>query len=162
MILNWFRSAARPPRIGTLALADAPALARLHAEAFARPWDAHDIERLLADPAIVGDGAWAGKHAEPAGFALSRTVLDEAEVLTIVVARHVQGRGCGRALLAAHLAHLAARRVKLVFLEVEEGNNPAIHLYRLFGFTDSGRREGYYLKADGRRVSALVMRLAMA
>jgi ribosomal-protein-alanine N-acetyltransferase len=162
MILHWFRRSLPQPHIATLAPADARAIARLHAEAFARPWDALDIERMLAERTIVADGAFVGARSRPDGFALSRLVLDEAEILTIVVARRAQGKGIGRALLAAHIARLAAAGISNVFLEVEEGNEAAIRLYRRYGFVDAGRREGYYVKADGRKVAALVLRLPIS
>jgi ribosomal-protein-alanine N-acetyltransferase len=159
MIVAWLkeRFGSRPARTGPLRPADAPALARIHAEAFARPWDAHDLERMLLDPTMLADGVFMGGSAQPMGFALSRQVLDEAEILTIAVTRKVQGRGFGRTLLAAHLAHLAANGAKTLFLEVEESNTPAIALYRRFGFTDAGRREGYYQRAHTSR-AALVLR----
>jgi [ribosomal protein S18]-alanine N-acetyltransferase len=162
MILSWFRRPRPPPRIGALAPADAPFVARIHAEAFARPWEAHEIERMLAERTTIADGAFSGSRSRPEGFALSRIVIDDAEILTIAVTRRAQGRGIGRALLAAHLARLSAAGVRTVFLEVEEGNAAAIRLYRVFGFVDAGRREGYYVKADGRKVAALVLRRALA
>jgi ribosomal-protein-alanine N-acetyltransferase len=48
-----------------------------------------------------------------------------------------------------------------VHLEVEEGNGPAIAVYRRLGFQETGRRDGYYQKADGTRVSALTMALGL-
>ena len=44
-------------------------------------------------------------------------------------------------------------------LEVEDGNAPALALYRRLGFGEIGRREGYYGRADGSRAAALTMRL---
>jgi [ribosomal protein S18]-alanine N-acetyltransferase len=161
MILSWFKRPRLPPRIGALAPADASFVARIHAEAFARPWETHEIERMLAERTTIADGAFSGSRPRPDGFALSRIVLDEAEILTIAVTRRAQGRGIGRALLSAHLARLGAAGVHTVFLEVEEGNGAAIRLYRTFGFADAGRREGYYVKADGRKVAALVLRLPL-
>ncbi len=164
MIVAWLkqRFARRPARTGRLRPADASALARIHAEAFARPWDAHDLERMLADPAMLADGVFEGAIPRPVGFALSRQVLDEAEILTIAVTRKAQGRGFGRALLAAHLAHVAANGAKTLFLEVEETNTPAIALYRRFGFAEAGRREGYYQRPDKRPSrTALVLRRSL-
>lgn len=160
MIGAWW-NARIAPRVGPLAPADAPILARIHAEAFARPWEAHDIERMLADPVTIADGVFSGASRRPDGFALSRRVVDEAEILTIAVTRRCQRRGYGGALLAAHLAHLAAARVKVLFLEVEENNASALSLYRTFGFRDAGRRDGYYAKPDGRCAAALVLRRSL-
>jgi ribosomal-protein-alanine N-acetyltransferase len=49
-----------------------------------------------------------------------------------------------------------------VFLEVEEGNVSALRLYRRAGFVEAGRREGYYPRAGGNPVSALVLRRDLA
>jgi len=48
-----------------------------------------------------------------------------------------------------------------VHLEVEEGNAPALALYRRLHFETTGRREGYYRRPDGTRVAALTMALAL-
>ena len=49
-------------------------------------------------------------------------------------------------------------RIRTLFLEVEEGNAPAIALYKRQGFTDVSRRDAYYRKADGSAATAIVMR----
>ncbi|MET0429646.1 MAG: ribosomal-protein-alanine acetyltransferase, partial [Microvirga sp.] len=54
---------------------------------------------------------------------------------------------------------LAPRGARIVFLEVEEGNAPALALYRRLGFREVGRREGYYARPDGTRAAALTMSL---
>ena len=58
---------------------------------------------------------------------------------------------------AGGLDALARCGIRLVHLEVEEGNAPALALYRRLGFEEVGRREGYYRKQDGSRVAALTM-----
>lgn len=95
------------------------------------------------------------------GFVLSRIVLDEAEVLTIAVASGSRRRGVAAMLIESHLSDLAMERVRRLFLEVEEGNNGALALYKKFGFVEMGRREGYYRKPDGSRASALIMQKAV-
>jgi ribosomal-protein-alanine N-acetyltransferase len=162
--MGWFgalfRRCAGPPRTGRLDASQARQVAALHHEGgFARLWEPGECAALLADPAVLAEGVFSRGSNEPAGFVLSRLAADEAEILSIVVARSGRRSGCGRALLAAHLAQLAARGVRRLFLEVEEGNAAAIALYQRFGFAMVGRREGYYPKADGSRAAALVMRL---
>jgi ribosomal-protein-alanine N-acetyltransferase len=44
---------------------------------------------------------------------------------------------------------------------VEDGNEPALALYRRLGFQSVGRRDGYYLRPDGSRAGALSMSLAL-
>ena len=62
------------------------------------------------------------------------------------------GRLTGR-----HLGRLAAFGVTRVFLEVEEGNQPALRLYARAGFQEVGRRAGYYPRPAG-NVAALTLR----
>jgi ribosomal-protein-alanine N-acetyltransferase len=140
---------------------NAPRLAALHAEAFARPWDVPEFERLLGEQGTVGDGLFVGSRSHPSGFVLSRVVLDEAEILTVAIGRDMRGKGYSRPLLAHHLEALVQRRVLTVHLEVEESNGPALALYRRLGFQETGRRQGYYSKADGSRASALTMTLGL-
>lgn len=157
-LLNRFMkpSGIRVAPIGTEAAAR---LAAIHATAFARPWSSLDFARLLAERAHVADGLFVGRSAQPAGFVLSRTILDEAEILTLAVAPAERGKGYSRPLLDAHLDGLSHRGVRRVHLEVEDGNGAALALYRRRGFRETGRRQGYYLKEDGSRAMALTMAL---
>jgi ribosomal-protein-alanine N-acetyltransferase len=134
-------------------------LAAIHASAFTRPWSTLDFERLLGERGVVADGLFLGRASKPSGFVLSRIVLDEAEIITVAVAPEARGKGHARPLLSHHLDALSRRGVARVHLEVEEGNGPAIAAYRRLGFQETGRREGYYQKPDGTRVSALTMAL---
>jgi ribosomal-protein-alanine N-acetyltransferase len=68
---------------------------------------------------------------------------DEAHVATIGVAADRQGEGIGAQLLDALLAE-ADRRSPVVLLEVRADNELAQRLYRRRGFTEIGRRRGYY------------------
>ncbi|MGY1591573.1 ribosomal protein S18-alanine N-acetyltransferase [Geodermatophilus sp. SYSU D00708] len=68
---------------------------------------------------------------------------DEAHVATIGVAADRQGEGIGAQLLDALLEE-ADRRSPVVLLEVRADNEVAQGLYRRRGFTEIGRRRGYY------------------
>jgi [ribosomal protein S18]-alanine N-acetyltransferase len=132
--------------------------AHFHAQFFARAWTLADFEDLARDRQVIADGAFDGAGNSCFGFAISRLVAPEAELLSIAVDRRLHGRGIGRQLLAAHLAGLGARGAREVFLEVEQGNIAAVGLYERFGFAKVGERAGYYPKKDGSRATALVMR----
>lgn len=147
------------PHVEPVGTDAAARLAAIHASAFPRPWSTLDFERLLGERGIMADGLFLGRSPKPSGFVLSRIVLDEAEIITVAIATEARGKGHARALLAPHLDALSRRGVTRVHLEVEEGNGPAIALYRRVGFRETGRREGYYHKADGTKASALTMAL---
>jgi ribosomal-protein-alanine N-acetyltransferase len=68
---------------------------------------------------------------------------DEAHVATLGVTKALQGEGIGSLLLDALLAE-ADKRSPVVLLEVRADNEPAQRLYRRRGFTEIGRRRGYY------------------
>jgi ribosomal-protein-alanine N-acetyltransferase len=148
-------------RVAPLEAHHAARLAAIHASAFAQPWTALDFEGFLAERQIRADGLFLERSVQPSGFVLSRRAADEAEILSLAVAREARGRGHARALLASHLQGLAHAGVRKVHLEVEDGNGPALALYRRVGFADVGRRDGYYQRPDGSRAGALSMILAL-
>ncbi len=88
-------------------------------------------------------------------------VIDEAEILTIAVAAPARGKGRSRLLLAQHLEGLLMAGARKVHLEVDEGNEPALRLYRGLGFAETGKRPSYYSRSDGGRTAALTMSRAL-
>ncbi|MFZ4533189.1 MAG: GNAT family N-acetyltransferase [Alsobacter sp.] len=143
--------------IRPLQVRDAAVVGDLHAAGFAHPWAVHEIEALLVDAAVVGQGI--GPAAGTLfGFVLSRCAADEAEILSIVVDRRHRGAGLAGRLLRAHLGRLSARGIRQLFLEVDEGNAAARALYDRSGFAEVGRRPGYYRRPDGSVANALVLR----
>lgn len=152
-LASFFR--AREPAITDARPTDAARLAALHARAFRHEWSESEFERLLADPMVICHVAREGRAVT--GFVLSRIVEDEAEILMVAVDSSAQGRGLGRRLLARHLGRLAASGARRAFLEVDEGNEAALKLYTRAGFTEVGRRPGYYPSEDG-GAAALILR----
>lgn len=132
---------------------DAAALAAVHAQAFERPWSASEIADLLQTPGVFALGA-------PEGFILCRAIVGEAEVLTLAVAPAARRGGLGRALVEAAMQVAALAGAETVFLEVAQDNAAALALYRAAGFRETGRRKGYYRRAEG-AIDALVMRRAL-
>lgn len=149
-----FAPAYGAPR--ALKLGDAAACADLHPTGFAHGWSLADFEGLLSDPACVGDAIFTRDALS--GFIVSRKALDEAEVLTVLVAPNARRQGLAARLLASHLARLAALGVQNLFLEVDEANAAALALYRRYGFAVEGRRKNYYAGAGGARSDALIMK----
>lgn len=138
----------------------ADALAILHQDAFSRPWSETEFAALIAQEAVSGFIAIeiGRATAPPAGFVLIRMAADEGEILTIAVASAHRGRGIGWALMDAALRQMHSDRVAHVFLEVDEGNQAAIALYRRLGFAEVGRRPSYYAPDEPGSGNALIMR----
>lgn len=95
-------------------------------------------------------------EGEVRGFSLLRVVGDEAELLLLAVALQAQRRGIGAALLEDFIAQCRGNGVRRLHLEVRDGN-PAVAMYRAFGFRRVGRRPKYYCGRDGRQHDALTM-----
>lgn len=85
---------------------------------------------------------------EPAGFYLSRTALDEEELLLFAIDPAFRRRGLGARLLRAFIAAAGHRGARRLFLEMRR-NNPAVRLYAAHGFHPIGLRPGYYRTAEG-------------
>lgn len=141
-------------------IAHADVMAALHGLAFADPalsgpaWDAPAFAAFLVTPSIAGfilmeDGL-------PRALSLWRQVLDEGELLTIGTTPGARGRGLGAMLLRHGLIRLKENGVARVFLEVAVTNTAAQSLYASNGFTNAGRRRGYYQHA-GQSIDANVM-----
>ncbi|WP_174291468.1 GNAT family N-acetyltransferase [Sphingomonas bacterium] len=84
----------------------------------------------------------------PAGFAMVRMVVDEAELLLLAVDPVARRRGVGTALLRAVIGECAAAGIGDLHLEVRAGND-AVALYRGHGFAKVGERRGYYRGKTG-------------
>ena len=87
--------------------------------------------------------------------------FEEMHLLNLTVAPVVQRAGHGLALLQRLLAIARARGDAALWLEVRPSNSPALGLYRQLGFTEAGRRSGYYPASGQRREDALVLRLGL-
>jgi ribosomal-protein-alanine N-acetyltransferase len=152
---RWFRRGE--PSLMEARPRDAAALSAVHAHAFVHGWSETEFERLLSEKNTLGHLARTdGGRGAAIGFVLSRLVQDEAEILVVAVNPLARGRGLARRLVDTHLSRLAALGVRQVFLEVEEGNVPALRLYRRAGFREVGRRAGYYRRAE-QSAAALVL-----
>ena len=147
--------------VAPLGTEHAARLAAIHAMSFARAWDAHEFERLLADRGVVADGLFVGSGRAD-GFVLSRVALDEAEILTVALAPEARGRGYSppaarppprRPARASAFAPCISRSKRAT-----RRRSP---FTARFGFAEVGRREGYYRKPDGTSAAALTMNLRL-
>jgi ribosomal-protein-alanine N-acetyltransferase len=152
------------PILSEAANRDAAGIAELHGASFRRGWSEEEVENLIADRQVCTHvctyRAMRGAHL--IGFIMSRRAGEEAEILSVAVARARRGRGLARNLLNLHLRRLAGFGVRAVFLEVDEQNQSAIRLYARAGFHEMGRRPNYYPGDGGTASTALVLRRDLA
>ena len=123
-------------------VADVERVAELEARAFSTPWRADTFRTLLERPGaelvvLEIDGTFAG-------YAVLWCILDQGELANIAIDDRFRGRGFGGALLDHVLALARSRGVQTLFLEVRAGNRAAAGLYASRGFSEIGRRKGYY------------------
>jgi [ribosomal protein S18]-alanine N-acetyltransferase len=146
-------------RLRPMRSADLPAVLALEEELFAPDtWTAAMYRDELSRPDsrvyLVAVDAAREDDGELVGYAGLIAYDDEAHVSTIAVARSRQGQGIGSRLLDALLEE-ADRRSPVVILEVRADNELAQGLYRRRGFTEIGRRRGYYQPSGA---DAVIMR----
>lgn len=120
-------------------------LASLHVHAFgSEAWSAAQIEGSLRLATTQGHGVWLDGRL--VAFCLVQRLEDEAEILTICVDPDERRRGLARQLLRFVIE---AQKSGAIFLEVAQDNAAAISLYESCGFQLTGRRPGYYRRAEG-------------
>ena len=125
-------------------LSDIKYIMALEQGSIVHPWDSRAIESLIVDKnkkCYVAD-----LHGEVVGYVGAEIVLDECNIGNIVTHKDYRGRGFASVMLEILLDGLKRREVAKVFLEVEHDNEPAIALYKKFGFEQYGFRRDYYGK----------------
>ena len=138
---------------------DARLLGALHRDCFERPWDEAAMAQFASAPGTlcligsVGDGA----SSRVGGLLIARKADDEAEILTFGVVPSCRNHGLGRALLQTAVERLRASGARQLFLEVADGNEAAIRLYRSCGAAPVGRRQGYHAHGADAAIFSLAL-----
>lgn len=129
--------------IRTLIDQDIDAIAKLEQQLFGmEAWSKAAIEQEIHAPAryyLV-----ATHQEEVVGYAGFWYDGEDAQLMTIGVSQNIQGQHVGSTLLQ-QLVDLARQLgAYRMLLEVRVDNDPALGLYRKFGFTTMGIRKRYY------------------
>lgn len=140
-----------------------------------RPMAEGDLEEVMAIerasfPSPWTAGAFRGEMS-PRGFAfvaeeggrvkgyiVFRLIRGEVHVLNLAVAPDCRRKGVGKELLRFLVDFCTPKGAVVFWLEVREGNLPAVGLYRHMGFRVKGRRPRYYRDTGE---DALIMELFM-
>lgn len=92
------------------------------------------------------------------GYFLLMHSVEESHLLNISVRRDLQGQGLGRLQLDKAGLLALEKGMQSMLLEVRPSNQNALIVYLRYGFTQIGRRKGYYPAHGNTREDALVMR----
>ena len=124
--------------------------AELEKLCFSSPWSASSLELLTNDGIGVGYviTASVSPGAEPtvAAYGGMLITVDEGQITNIAVHPDHRRKGYGAAITRALLRHAKDAKLDSVSLEVRASNTAAIELYKKAGFTEAGRRKGFYTK----------------
>lgn len=145
-------------RLRPIDAVDLSGLARLHAQCFPDDcWDAAALAELLAMRGASGHLLEELGLGQPLGLILDLIIAEHAEILTLGVAPTARRQGIARAMLDDLFRRARLAGARSVGLEAAADNLPARQLYEACGFTQTGKRPGYY-RRPGAIVDALVFR----
>ena len=118
------------------------AIAELEKICFNDPWSVNSISSELNNRLSL----WivAMDSGKLAGYVGSQSVLGWADMMNLAVDPDYRKQGIGRRLVEELICRLKEDEVTCLTLEVRASNDPAISLYKSMGFTEVGRRPGYY------------------
>ena len=88
------------------------------------------------------------ENGEILGFAGVLINIDFIEIMNIVVRKKYRKKGIGKELLEKLISFSKEKNFELINLEVNSKNEPAINLYKKFGFKEVGLRKKYYNNID--------------
>lgn len=127
---------------------DFDAVLELQRASFTNPWSAELVRREMShDWSTILLAEDEGPDGRPRllGFLIYWLVHDELHVLNLATNPRYRRRGVGRRLMEVSLQTGRLHKCSLATLEVRRSNEPAIALYRAFGFRAVGVRPNYYV-----------------
>ena len=124
---------------------DLPSIMAAEEACFGDPWTKEMVEAEFARNDFLG--LIAKFEGEFVGYVAATALFEDGEIAKIAVMPAFRGKGYGKRLMDEAFLEFKKRGVERVFLEVREGNTPAVGLYNGCGFEKTRIRKRYY--ADG-------------
>ncbi|MBR5453387.1 MAG: ribosomal protein S18-alanine N-acetyltransferase [Clostridia bacterium] len=119
------------------------AVSRLEKEIFTDAWSYEALLSSYDNPCSVFYRAY-DEDNNTVGYVVLYCMYDEAEILNVAVAPTARRHGIASQLITAAVEEGEKRGASAFFLEVRASNEPAIALYKKFGFSPIGVRKKYY------------------
>jgi ribosomal-protein-alanine N-acetyltransferase len=141
-----------------LKLSDLDAILAIEDRVHTHPWTRGNF----VDSFCSGHVAFGlrNQDQELMAYYLLMPILDELHLLTFAVDVAFQKQGLAKVLLHHMRDYAASQNALSLLLEVRVSNARALHVYSKFGFSEIGRRKGYYPVHGGEREDAVVMHLS--
>jgi ribosomal-protein-alanine N-acetyltransferase len=126
-----------------------PAVVELDRQTLGGLWSLDGYRRELDSPVsdllvLVAASRVPDDLPDALGFGCLWAIADEAHIVTLMVHPDYQRQGLGQLLLTQLLQRARWRGLERATLEVRASNQPAISLYKKFGFQLIGQRRNYY------------------
>ncbi len=143
-------------RLRYVGLESVPSIMPVMTTAFPREYgEAWTADQCRAMLITAGSRLLLAEHdGRAAGFALSRAILDEEELMLLAVTPQFRRIGTGTAIINKMIKNAQANNIARIFVEVRE-NNPARHFYQKLGFEQIGYRKNYYKGYGNIRIGAI-------
>lgn len=131
-------------------------LAEIERLCFVHPWTREGLAAELESPTALF--LVAEEEGRAVSYVGSHVVCGECYIDNVAVHPSQRGRGVALALLTELIRLVRERDGVFLTLEVRESNAPARGLYGKLGFSEAGRRRGFYSEP---REDALLLTLTL-
>ena len=101
------------------------------------------LRMIKADDSVILT-AKEGPEGNILGYGGFQYVLDEGYIFNIAVFEEHRRKHAGKCIMEGLEEKARALGLSFLTLEVRQSNLPAIGLYSSMGYTEAGRRKGYY------------------
>lgn len=136
------REKTAPVVIRELKVEDAAAIAEMEHQIFSDAWSEKSVLETIENPGTICLAA--EKSGKIIGYFLVYTAAGEAEIARIAVLEEQRKKGVGTKLLEALDTVCRENQINKVLLDVRESNTKARTFYEKYGFSEDGKRKGFY------------------
>ena len=150
-----FPPSLRFSELKTLSAAELSKLANLQAESLDEAWSSETLTSMIQYRSAFGLCVFDGENC--VGFAVYLPCVDDCELLSIATALALRGKGLAKHMLDKGEKTARAAGFDRILLEVADDNLAARALYEQHGFSEDGRRKGYYTRVDTPARDAILM-----